>query len=154
MMDIRDAGSIVGTEESRARRPRVLFLCVENSCRSQLAEALGRRAGLDAWSAGSRPSGRVHPGALAALAERGCDAAGQRSEGVDALPHRRFDVVVSMGCGDDCAEVEAPRREDWPVPDPKHGGPDAFRRARDDIAARVARLARELRGDVAREAGA
>ena len=127
-----------------APRPRVLFLCVENSCRSQLAEALGRLAGLDASSAGSRPSGRVHPGAIATMAELGYDLSTHASKSIDRFTGTRFDATVTMGCGDDCADLHADCRETWPIPDPKDADAAGFARVRDDSAQRVTRLASRL----------
>jgi arsenate reductase len=120
--------------------PRVLFLCIENSCRSQMAEALGRLAGLTTFSAGSRPSGQVHPGAVAALAERGYDMRAHRSQSAQEFLTQRFDAVICMGCGDDCPGLFADLREDWDIPDPKREGPEGFRRVRDEIARRVDEL--------------
>ena len=134
--------------------PRVLFVCVENSCRSQMAEALGRRAGLEVASAGSRPSGRVHPGVAAALAEWGLDVGAQHSKGLAALDPREYDALVTMGCGDTCADVTAALREDWPLPDPRGGDADVFRRVRDELERRIADLARRLAAGRAGAAGA
>ena len=105
------------------RRLRVLFVCVENSCRSQMAEAFARLdggEGVEAFSAGSRPSGRVNPGAVRTMAEVGYDLSTHRSQSPADLPAGgAWDAVVTMGCGDACPAVPAARREDWPVPDPK-----------------------------------
>ncbi|MDE2490366.1 MAG: arsenate reductase ArsC [Elusimicrobia bacterium] len=125
---------------------RALFVCVENSCRSQMAEGFARAlggAGVEAWSAGSRPSGRVDERAIALMKEKGIDLGAHRSKGLDALPAGSWDVVVTMGCGDACPSVPAARRLDWALPDPK-GLPDAgFRAVRDQIAARVKALLTE-----------
>lgn len=125
------------------RPTRVLFVCVENSCRSQMAEAFARLDGgdgVEACSAGSRPSGTVNPGAIRAMAELGCDLSTHESKHPDALPDISWDAVVTMGCGDACPVVDSTRREDWPVPDPKAMGPAGFRVVRDEIRARVRRL--------------
>jgi len=124
--------------------PRVLFVCVENSCRSQLAEALGRRHGLRTSSAGSRPSGRVNPLAVAAMAELGYDLTTHQSTSIREADRERFDAVVTMGCGDDCPEIPTGLREDWPIPDPRDGGPEDFRRVRELIDRHVAALVRRL----------
>ena len=131
------------------RRPRVLFVCVENSCRSQMAEAFLRRlsAGrVEAESAGSRPSGTVNPRAVAAMAEVGCDLTTHASKSLEDVAPRtpgaaqRFDVVITMGCGDACPWVPAARREDWALPDPKAMDIEGFRAVRDEIGTRVAAL--------------
>lgn len=126
---------------------RVLFVCVENSCRSQMAEAFARELGapdVTARSAGSRPSGSVNPLAVEVMAERGIDLSGHRSKGVDELSGERFDAVVSMGCGDACPSVPAERRIEWDVPDPAGSSREAFVGARDEIERRVRALLGEL----------
>ena len=126
----------------------VLFVCVENSCRSQMAEALARLDGGDelvAASAGSRPSGVVNPDAVRAMAELDYDLSTHTSKAPDALPARTWDAVVTMGCGDACPTVPAARREDWPIPDPKGGGLEAFRTVRDDLRRRIRALLLSLR---------
>ena len=123
---------------------RLLFVCVENSNRSQMAEAFARIHGggrVEAFSAGSRPSGRVNPKAVEAMREKGYDLAGHRSKGLEDLPPGEFDVVVGMGCGDEgCPLVKAKRHEEWDVPDPKHLPPERFREVRDLIEAKVKAL--------------
>lgn len=122
---------------------RILFVCVENAGRSQMAEVLARRHGcgrVAAFSAGSRPSGRLNPNAVAVLEEIGCDLAGQRSRGLDAIPAGEFDWVVTMGCGDACPWVPARHREDWALPDPKSMDRDGVRTVRDEIERRVLAL--------------
>ena len=114
----------------------LLFVCVENSCRSQMAEAFAHAAGgarVRAHSAGSRPSGSVNPRAIAFMREKGCDLAAQRSKGLDELPAVDWDYVVTMGCGDACPHLPAKHRLDWELPDPKHLDDDGFRDVRDRI---------------------
>ncbi|HET9951137.1 MAG TPA: arsenate reductase ArsC [Candidatus Eisenbacteria bacterium] len=118
------------------RLPSLLFVCVENSCRSQMAEGFAHALGggrIEASSAGSRPSGRVNPRAIRFMAERAVDLAPQRSKGLDDLPARRWDYVVTMGCGDACPHLPAKHRLDWDLPDPKNLDDDAFRSVRDRI---------------------
>jgi arsenate reductase (thioredoxin) len=122
---------------------RIVFLCVENSNRSQIAEAFGRMhapPGVDVYSAGSGPSGQVNPKAVEAMRELGYDLATHTSKGLDALPPGEFDVAVTMGCGDQCPTLRARRRIDWQIPDPKHLSPDEYRQVRDDIGQRVKSL--------------
>ncbi|WP_420442205.1 arsenate reductase ArsC [Candidatus Palauibacter sp.] len=128
-------------------QPRLLFVCVENSCRSQMAEAFARLlAGdrVEAASGGSRPSGVVNPRAVESMAELGYDLGAHRSDGLDDVPPGPFDAVVTMGCGDACPHVPARRREDWEVPDPKDLPAEEFRAVRDDIRRRVAALLADL----------
>ena len=137
---------------SDERRKRVLFVCIENSNRSQMAEAFARMIGddrVEAFSAGSRPSGRVNPKAVAAMAELGYDLTTHTSKGLDGFNGRPFDAAVTMGCGDACPLVKAKRRIDWQIPDPREMPPEEFRKVRDLIAVKVKELLRELGVEVA-----
>ena len=125
---------------------RILFVCVENSNRSQMAEAFARMHGgdaVEAMSAGSKPSGVINPKAVRFMAERGHDLAAHGSKSLDEATGE-FDAVVTMGCGDDCPWVPAKRREDWALPDPKHMDDDGYRAVRDEIEARVRALLARL----------
>jgi len=129
------------------KRKRILFVCVENSNRSQMAEGFARAHGgarVDVHSAGSRPSGQINPRAVAFMAERDIDLRTQHSKALTEVGEAAFDAVVTMGCGDACPWIAAARREDWALPDPKHLPDDEFRRVRDDIEQRVMGLLREL----------
>ncbi len=126
---------------------RVLFVCIENSNRSQMAEAFARRHGqgkAEAYSAGSRPSGRVNPRAVEFMREVGYDLGTHRSKGLGELPEVEFDVVVTMGCGDECPVIRAKRREDWNIPDPKELPVEEFRAVRDLIEKKVKTLIDDL----------
>jgi protein-tyrosine-phosphatase len=128
-------------------RPRILFVCVENSNRSQMAEAFARVHGgdrVEAFSAGSRPSGRVNPRAVAAMKEIGYDLTTHASKGLDEFNGQVFDAAVTMGCGDECPLVAAKRRVDWQIPDPKELPPEKFREVRDLIKTKVVELLRSL----------
>ena len=125
---------------------RVLFVCVENSNRSQMAEAFAHiygGASLYATSAGSRPSGRVNPRATQFMAELGYDLKRHRSKSLDEIGGE-FDAVVTMGCGDSCPWVPARHRVDWNLPDPKELPDAEYRAVRDDIARRVRDLLERL----------
>jgi arsenate reductase (thioredoxin) len=129
---------------------RVLFVCVENSNRSQMAEAFARMHGGDAtepFSAGSRPSGTINPRAIEAMAERGYDLRTHQSKSLDEIPSGEYEYVVTMGCGDACPWIPARHREDWDLPDPKLLQPAEFARVRDDIERRVVDLLRRMTGD-------
>ncbi len=119
---------------------KAVFVCVENSNRSQMAEAFARLAGIEAYSAGSRPSGKVNPKAIEAMKELGYDLTAHHSKSLDDLPDVQFDVAVTMGCGDECPMLRATRREEWQIPDPKELPPDQFRDVRDLIGRKVQQL--------------
>ena len=128
-------------------RPAVLFVCVHNAGRSQMAAGyLQALAGdrIDVFSAGSEPGDRVNPAAVAVMAEEGIDlsAATPRVLTVDAV--RRADVVITMGCGDACPIFPGRRYEDWPLDDPAGQPAEAVRAIRDEIRARVETLIAEL----------
>ena len=119
---------------------RALFVCVENSCRSQIAEAFARIHGgeaVEAYSSGSRPSGVVNPKAIASMAEIGYDLSTHTSKSLDDVPQITYDFVATMGCADECPFVRAKQREDWQIPDPKNMSPEDFRHVRDEIEQRV-----------------
>ena len=122
---------------------RVLFVCVENSNRSQMAEAFARihgGANVEAFSAGSRPSGRVNPRAVEAMREVGYDLTTHASKSLEQFNDRPMDVAVTMGCGDACPLVRAGRREEWNIPDPRDMAPEQFREVRDLIERKVKEL--------------
>jgi arsenate reductase (thioredoxin) len=125
----------------------LLFVCVENSNRSQMAEAFARMYGgekVAAYSAGSKPSGVVNPKAIEAMREVGYDLTAHESKALDDLPAIEFDAAVTMGCGDACPLVRARRRIDWQIPDPRNMPPEQFRAVRDLIGERVRGLIAEL----------
>ncbi|HSQ55414.1 MAG TPA: arsenate reductase ArsC [Gemmata sp.] len=129
------------------RKVRVLFVCVENSNRSQMAQGFARMYGgdrVEALSAGSRPSGKVNPKAVAAMAELGCDLSTHTSKSVAEYNGEEIDAAVTMGCGDACPLVKANRRIDWQIPDPRDMEPKEFNAVRDLIGAKVKELLKEL----------
>jgi protein-tyrosine-phosphatase len=133
-------------------RKRILFVCVENSNRSQMAEAFARIAAGDAvevHSAGSRPSAVINPKAIRFMDELGYDLSSHRSKSLDDITldnvsGLEFDAVVTMGCGDHCPWVPAKRREDWALPDPRDMDDDGYRAVRDEIGVRVRDLLASL----------
>jgi protein-tyrosine-phosphatase len=123
--------------------PHLLFVCIENSNRSQMAEGFARTLGrgqVVAFSAGSRPSGQINPRAIQFMKERGIDLTVQLSKGLDDLPAVKWDYIVTMGCGDACPTLPAAHRLDWDLPDPKLLPEDEFRAVRD----RIERLVTDL----------
>lgn len=129
------------------RKLSVLFVCVENSNRSQMAQAFAKMLGgdhVEAYSAGSRPSGRVNPKAIAAMQELGYDLSTHTSKGLDEFNGKEIDAAVTMGCGDACPLVQARTRHDWQIPDPREMPPEQFNEVRDLIRAKVADLLQQL----------
>jgi arsenate reductase len=127
------------SEDNRAVK-RVLFVCVENSNRSQMAEAFARIHGgerIEPYSAGSRPSGKINPKAIEAMRELGYDLSKHQSKSLSEIPDIEYDFVATMGCGDECPFVRAKQREDWNIPDPKNMPPQEFCTVRDLIETRV-----------------
>jgi protein-tyrosine-phosphatase len=130
-----------------SEKKRILFVCVENSNRSQMAEAFARMHGgasIEAFSAGSKPSGKINPKAVAAMRDRGYDLAKHQSKGLANLPDVDFDVAVTMGCGDACPTARARQHIEWQIPDPRELPPEQFREVRDLIEQKVKELLAEL----------
>jgi len=128
---------------------RVLFVCRQNAGRSQMSEALLRLAAdgrHEARSAGSTPAEHVHPEVVDAMRELGLDLAGRVPHGLDEADAEWADVVVTMGCGDACPYLPGKRYVDWDLQDPAGRPLDEVRAIRDEIAARIAALVRELDG--------
>jgi protein-tyrosine-phosphatase len=126
---------------------RVLFVCLHNAGRSQMSEALFARAAENrhqADSAGTTPAERVHPEVVEAMRELGIDLAGRTPQKLTREAAERADVVVTMGCGDECPYIPGKRYVDWDLEDPKGKPLAEVRRTRDDIASRVEQLVREL----------
>jgi arsenate reductase (thioredoxin) len=122
---------------------RILFVCVENSNRSQMAQAFAKIHGgdtVEAFSAGSRPSGRINPRAIESMREIGYDLTTHQSKSLDQVPRGPFDAAVTMGCGDACPNVAAKLHEDWQIPDPREMPPEQFRQVRDLIETKVKEL--------------
>lgn len=125
----------------------LLFVCVENSNRSQMAEAFARLHGGDAvnaWSAGSRPCGSVNHRAIAAMQELNIDLTTHTSKGLDDVPAVEWDWIVTMGCGDACPHIPAKNRADWALPDPREMAPEDINKVRDEIQGRVVALLRHM----------
>lgn len=119
---------------------KILFVCVENSCRSQIAEAFGKIHGkgkMEVYSSGSRPSGKVNEKAVATMAELGYDMGSHHSKSLTEIPQVEYDYAITMGCGDECPMVQAKQRQDWAIPDPKQLDPEEFRVIRDLIEEKV-----------------
>ena len=125
-------------------KKKLLFVCIENSNRSQMSQAFAKILGgndVEAYSAGSKPSGIVNPKAIAAMKELGYDLSEHDSKSLDEVKaFAPFDAVVTMGCGDACPWMPAKKFIDWQIPDPKNMEPAAFNEVRDLIKSKVADL--------------
>jgi arsenate reductase len=129
-------------------KPSVLFVCVHNAGRSQMAAGWLRHLAGDAVevrSAGSLPGDRVHPAAVQAMAEVGVDISGEQPKQLSTAAVEASDVVITMGCGDACPVFPGKRYLDWPLEDPAGKGVEAVRPIRDEIERRIRALVAELR---------
>lgn len=124
---------------------KALFVCIQNAGRSQIAQALAERAGLEARSAGSKPAQHVHPEVADAMDELGIDIRGRKPHALTQADAEWADVVVTMGCGDACPYIPGKQYVDWELPDPHGMGIDGVRQVRDDIARRIETLLTEIR---------
>lgn len=128
-------------------RPSVLFVCVHNAGRSQMAAGFLQHLAkdrIDVLSAGSQPADQINPVAVAAMAEAGIDISGEQPKVLTESAVRQADVVITMGCGDECPFFPGTRYEDWVLEDPAGQGIDAVREIRDEIRARVEALINSL----------
>ncbi len=123
---------------------KILFVCIENSNRSQMSHAFAKMIGganVEAYSAGSKPSGIVNPKAIAAMKELGYDLRKHHSKSLEEIQQfAPFDVVVTMGCGDACPWMPAKQFIDWQIPDPKNMEREQFNEVRDMIGEKVKEL--------------
>src|SRR5687767_3964614 len=123
---------------------KILFVCIENSNRSQMAQAFANMLGgkeIEAYSAGSKPSGVINTKAIAAMKEVGYDLSVHHSKSLDEIKeHAPFDVVVTMGCGDACPWMPAKKFIDWEIPDPRNMEREDFNKVRDLIRDKVGEL--------------
>ena len=125
----------------------VLFVCIENACRSQIAEGIANHLGKDAlkaYSAGSKASGRVNPYAIEVMKEIDIDISTAKSKGFNALPTNKFDYVITLGCKDICPFIPAQSHINWQIEDPKGKSIEFFRKVRDDIKKEVNQLIQKL----------
>ena len=127
---------------------KILFVCIENSNRSQMAQAFARIHGNDkveALSAGSRPSGKINPKAVKAMRSLGYDLNQHNSKSLHDIPKEEFEYVITMGCGDECPWIPAQHREDWEIPDPRDMVMEDFNEVRDLIEKSVKGLLKKIR---------
>ena len=129
---------------------KILFVCVENSCRSQIAEGFAREFGkgvIEAYSAGSKPSGKINTLAIEVMREAGIDISGNISKGFNELPIRNFDYVITLGCRDICPFFPADKHLEWQIDDPRNKGAEFFRKVRDELSCKVSELIKGIAVD-------
>ncbi|MDR6438638.1 arsenate reductase [Paenarthrobacter nicotinovorans] len=130
-----------------AKKPSVLFVCVHNAGRSQMAAAFLTslaKGAIEVRSAGSQPADKVNPAAVEAMSELGIDMSAEVPKVLTTEAVKESDVVVTMGCGDECPYFPGKRYEDWVLEDPAGQGVEAVRPIRDEIRARIENLITEL----------
>jgi len=124
-------------------KKNILFVCIENSNRSLMAEAFAKvhgRERVNAYSAGSKPSGVINPKTVAAMKEVGYDLSPHQSKSLHEIPDVIYEYAITMGCGDECPFVKSHHKEDWDIPDPKKMDTESFRKIRDLIEEKVKTL--------------
>jgi protein-tyrosine-phosphatase len=129
-------------------KKKVLFVCVENACRSQMAEAISSDIASDAIeasSAGSKPAGQVNPKAVKVMAEKGIDISGNKPKGFDDLDNKKFDYAITLGCKDTCPFISADKHIEWQIEDPKDKDVDFFRKTRDSMYNKINLLAEDIK---------
>ena len=132
-------------------KKKILFVCIENSNRSQMSQAFAIIHGgkkVEAFSAGSKPSGKINPKAIAAMNQYGYDLSKHQSKSLEEVKQfAPFDVVVTMGCGDACPWMPAKKFLDWQIPDPRDMNESEFNKVRDLIEQNVKHLLQDLMQD-------
>jgi len=127
---------------------KVLFVCIENSCRSQMAEGFARHLGkgiIEAYSAGSKPSDNVNPMAIEVMKEKGIDISSYKSKGFYDLSVKDFDYSVTLGCKDICPFAPADKHMEWAIPDPKGRDREFFVKIASIIESKVMTLIKEIK---------
>ena len=126
---------------------KILFVCVENAGRSQMAQGFAEAFGegrIEVYSAGSRPSSQINPLAIEAMKEKGIDLSGRRPKGLNDLPPVEIDYLITMGCEETCPAVPARKIVEWQIPDPKGKPIDEIRRIRDMLETKIKTLLEEV----------
>jgi arsenate reductase len=127
-------------------KPKVVFVCVENARRSQMAQAFAEKIGrgrLEVYSAGSRPASQIDPAIVEVMKEKGIDLSSRQPKGLSDLPPAEMDYLITMGCEETCPAVPAKKIVEWQIPDPKGKSIDFFREIRDLIEGKVKTLLKE-----------
>jgi len=139
---------IIKDSHMKEEKLKIIFVCVENARRSQMAqgfaEALGREK-VEVYSAGSRPSQQIDPMVIEVMKEKGIDLSSKRPKSLNDLPSIEMDYLVTMGCEETCPAVLAKKIIEWEIPDPKGKSVDFFREVRDLVEDKVRNLLIELK---------
>ena len=128
-------------------KKKILFVCVENARRSQMAEGFAKAFGqgkVEVYSAGSRPSSQIDPLVIDVMKEKGIDLTAKRPKGLNELPPIEMDYLITMGCEEVCPAVLAKKIIEWKIPDPKGKSIDFFREVRDIIEGKLKSLLEEI----------
>ena len=128
-------------------KKRIVFICVENARRSQMAQGFAEVFGkgkLEVYSAGSHPSSQIDPLVIEVMKEKGIDLSSKKPKGLNDLPPIEMDYLITMGCEETCPAVLAKRIIEWQIPDPKGKPLDEIRRIRDMLEAKVKKLLEEV----------
>ena len=136
-----------GLKPTKKQPKTIVFICVENARRSQMAQGFAEVLGqsrIEAYSAGSRPSSQVDPLVIEVMKEKGIDLSSRRPKGLNDLPPVEMDYLVTMGCEETCPAVLAKKIIEWEIPDPKGKPIDEIRRIRDMLEAKVKMLLEEI----------
>jgi arsenate reductase len=126
---------------------KILFVCIENACRSQMAQGFAEAFGkgkLEVYSAGSRPSSHINPLAIEVMKEKDIDLSNRRPKGLNDLPPVEMDYLITMGCEETCPAIPAKKMIEWEIPDPKGKSIDVFREIRNIIEEKVKVLLLEI----------
>ena len=121
---------------------QVLFVCIENACRSQMAEAFFNKyaKGSRAYSAGSKPAAEIDPATVEVMKENGIDLSGKKPSGFQPHMSKKFDIIVTMGCKGSCPITPKEKTIDWEIENPRGKPIEKYREVRDDIERRVMKL--------------
>ncbi len=131
----------------KRKRLKILFVCVENARRSQMAERFANAFGqgkLEVYSAGSSPSSQIDPLVIEVMKEKGIDLSSKKPKGLNDLPAVEMDYLVTMGCEETCPAIPSKKIIEWEIPDPKGKSVDVFREVRDIIEGKVKSLLKEI----------
>jgi len=131
----------------KKRKSKIVFVCVENARRSQMAQGFAEAFGqgnIEVYSAGSSPSSQIDPLVIEVMKEKGIDLSGKRPKSLNELPPVEMDYLVTMGCEETCPAVLAKKIIEWEIPDPKGQSIDVFRQVRDSIEEKVRDLLQEI----------